>query len=118
MAHVFDDQWAEYRATVCIYRGLHMRPSVYLATVCRAYPHEIYLFRTTHTANAKKSIEILSLGAEMGDEIHIRVSKSIPGYEKVASDIATIITDPEQILRVELDEQKPMGDRPSLRLPI
>lgn len=53
--------------------GLHARPSAKLAELCMDYEGNVYIIKDSMKVNGKSVIELLSLAAEKGDKIKIKI---------------------------------------------
>lgn len=78
--------------------GVHMRPAKAIAELAQTYPHEILLYRPAgpgkngkmreeDTADAKSPLGILTLCAQEGTVLTLKVSTNRPGYEGAAQAI-------------------------------
>lgn len=62
----------EREATVVAEEGLHARPAAQFVKAAKAYSSDIRVIKGETKANAKSSLNLMSLGAKKGDKLVIR----------------------------------------------
>ena len=62
----------EKEATVVPEEGLHARPAARFVKAAKGYTSEIKVIKDGKEANAKSSLNLMSLGAKHGDKLTIR----------------------------------------------
>lgn len=64
----------ERRVTLGSKSGLHLRPASVFVENAKGFQSQITLSKNDKTANAKSILSILSLGAEQGDQVVLKVN--------------------------------------------
>jgi phosphocarrier protein HPr len=64
----------ERTVTIRSKSGLHARPAATLVQKAKAFQSQITLSKNDKTANAKSILSVLTLGAEQGDQVLLKVT--------------------------------------------
>ena len=83
----------EREVTIVPEEGLHARPAAEFVKEAKKYDSEIKVIKGDKEANAKSSLNLMSLGAAQGDELTIRAEGD--DEEEAADALAQLITKKE-----------------------
>lgn len=81
----------EREATVVPDEGLHARPAAEFVKMAKSYSSEIKVIKGDAEANAKSSLNLMTLGATKGDKLTIRAEGD--DEEAAADALAALITE-------------------------
>lgn len=83
----------EKEVTVVPEEGLHARPAARFVKTAKGYSSDIKVIKDGTEANAKSSLNLMTLGARQGDELTIRAEGE--DEEAAAEALAELITQGE-----------------------
>ena len=83
----------EREVTIVPEEGLHARPAAEFVKEAKGYDSDIKVIKDDKEANAKSSLNLMSLGAKQGDKLTIRAEGE--DEEAAADALAELITQAE-----------------------
>lgn len=83
----------EKEATVVTAEGLHARPAAQFVKAAKAYSSDIRVIKGDADANAKSSLNLMSLGAKQNDKLVIRATGA--DEEEAVEALAALISKSE-----------------------
>lgn len=83
----------EKEVTIVPEEGLHARPAAEFVKAAKGYNSDIKVIKDGKEANAKSSLNLMSLGAKQGDNLTIRAEGE--DEEAAAEALADLITNAE-----------------------
>lgn len=83
----------EREVTIVPEEGLHARPAAEFVKEAKSYDSDIKVIKDDKEANAKSSLNLMSLGAKQGDKLTIRAEGE--DEEAAADALAELITQAE-----------------------
>ncbi len=83
----------EREATVMAAEGLHARPAAQFVKAAKAYSSDIRVIKGDREANAKSSLNLMTLGAKQNDTLIIRAEGD--DAEEAADALAALIAEDE-----------------------
>lgn len=83
----------EKEATVVTAEGLHARPAAQFVKAAKAYSSDIRVIKGDTDANAKSSLNLMSLGAKQNDKLVIRATGA--DEEEAVEALAALISKSE-----------------------
>lgn len=83
----------EREVTIVPEEGLHARPAAEFVKAAKGFSSDIKVIKDGKEANAKSSLNLMSLGAKQGDNLTIRADGD--DEEEAAETLADLITNAE-----------------------